>query len=61
VHEVKKGEECGLLLQDFDTFENGDRIECYYINKVHTKLGERAADAIRERKEKERKQRDAKL
>jgi len=61
VHEVKKGEECGLLLKDFDTFEKGDRIECYYINKVPTKLGERAANAIRENKEKARKQRDAKL
>lgn len=34
VREVRTGFECGIGVKGFDTFEVGDRIECYIIEKV---------------------------
>jgi translation initiation factor IF-2 len=39
VNEVRTGLECGLRLEGFDDFQEGDLIECYSIEKVAQKLG----------------------
>nr|WP_236027843.1 translation initiation factor IF-2 [Candidatus Methylacidithermus pantelleriae] len=38
VAEVRAGMECGLRLSDFNQFEEGDRIECYQLEKVPQSL-----------------------
>ena len=39
VNEVRSGLECGIRLEGFDDFQEGDYIECYSIEKVAQKLG----------------------
>jgi translation initiation factor IF-2 len=38
VSEVRAGMECGIRIEGFGEFENGDLIECYTIEKVAAKL-----------------------
>ena len=38
VNEVRAGMECGIRLDEFDDFQEGDTIECYTIEKVAQKL-----------------------
>lgn len=38
VNEVRAGMECGIRLDGFDEFEEGDIIECYVLEKVTQKL-----------------------
>ena len=38
VNEVRTGFECGIYLQDLDSYEEGDRIECYDIEKIKPSL-----------------------
>jgi len=38
VNEVKTGLECGIRLEGFDEFQEGDFIECYTVEKVAQKL-----------------------
>jgi len=38
VNEVRSGMECGIRLDGFDEFEEGDVIECYTLEKVTQKL-----------------------
>jgi translation initiation factor IF-2 len=38
VNEVRAGMECGIRIDGFDDFQNGDMIECYTIEKVAPKL-----------------------
>ena len=38
VNEVRTGLECGIKLEGFDEFQEGDVIECYVIEKVAQKL-----------------------
>jgi len=40
VQEVKKGQECGLSLEGFGSFEAGDVIECYTVTMKPKKIGE---------------------
>lgn len=39
VNEVRSGLECGIRLEGFDDFQEGDFIECYSVEKVAQKLG----------------------
>jgi translation initiation factor IF-2 len=38
VNEVRAGMECGIRIDGFDDFQNGDMVECYTIEKVAPKL-----------------------
>ena len=38
VNEVRSGMECGIRLDGFDAFKEGDIIECYMQEKVAQKL-----------------------
>lgn len=38
VNEVRAGMECGIRLEGFDAFVEGDVVECYTIEKVPQKL-----------------------
>jgi translation initiation factor IF-2 len=38
VNEVRAGMECGIRLDGFDDFQQGDAIECYVLEKVAQKL-----------------------
>jgi translation initiation factor IF-2 len=38
VNEVRSGMECGVRLDGFDEYEEGDIIECYVVEKVAAKL-----------------------
>jgi translation initiation factor IF-2 len=40
VSEIKKGQECGITLDNFADFELGDVIETYELKKVKRKLGD---------------------
>ncbi len=34
VREIRHGFECGISLKNFDDWEEGDRLECYFVEKV---------------------------
>jgi translation initiation factor IF-2 len=34
VREVRQGFECGIGVKGFDNYENGDQLECYFVEKV---------------------------
>ena len=36
--EVKAGQECGIRLENFSEFQEGDVLECYNVEKVAAKL-----------------------
>ncbi len=38
VNEVRTGFECGIRLQDLDTYQEGDKIECFDIEKIKPEL-----------------------
>jgi len=38
VNEVRSGMECGVRLEGFDEYEEGDIIECYVVEKIAAKL-----------------------
>jgi translation initiation factor IF-2 len=38
VNEVRSGMECGVRLDGFDDYQEGDIIECYSVEKIAAKL-----------------------
>jgi translation initiation factor IF-2 len=38
VNEVRSGMECGVRLEGFDDYQEGDIIECYSVEKIAAKL-----------------------